>query len=67
MFNRSCPPHKFEARYDEKPSGIELGEFKGNSDAVRKLLFYNVYVRDICVKCGKVIEREDRQATPQSR
>ena len=63
LFKKKIPPdqevcnHKFEARYDEVPSHFELHEAKGNPALFRTLLFYNVYVKDICVKCGKEIKK----------
>lgn len=47
--------HNFKARHDECPYGGRL-----KVDGVlnlRRLLYYNVYVRDICTWCGKIVER----------
>ena len=49
--------HKFEARYDEAPTGMEMHNARGNIASFRDLLFYKVYVKDICVKCGKEIKK----------
>lgn len=49
--------HKFEARYDEEPSGTTVKAASCPLEAYRTLLFYNTYVHDICVRCGKVIKR----------
>ena len=54
--------HKFEARYDEKPSGIESGGCSVEGPFVDKLLdilVLRIYVHDICISCGKVIKREE--------
>lgn len=51
--------HKFEPRYDERP----VGNFKVNAttvyddEAFRSLIYYKVYVHDICVRCGKTVQR----------
>jgi len=49
--------HKFEPRYDETPTGMEMHDASGNIALLRDLLFYKVYVKDICVKCGKEIKK----------
>lgn len=52
--------HKFEARYDEVPRGID--HFKGRyatAEELKVLLNYRIYVHDVCVRCGKVIRRGD--------
>ncbi len=62
MFSKKCynggSKHKFEPRYDEKDSGLasRLTKIKGYFN--RELLYYNVYIHDICVWCGNVIKRE---------
>ena len=53
--------HDFSPRYDECPIKIEEG-FKMNAkrmtgEEVRALFIYNIYVCDICERCGKKIER----------
>lgn len=47
--------HKFQARYDRVlPKWFDtVTELSGGVGGY----FEDVYVRDICVKCGKVIER----------
>lgn len=50
---------KFEARYDTVPPD-DVGHFKGTHAgliATIQALSKRVYVRDICVRCGKTIER----------
>jgi len=47
--------HNFEARYDEVP---RKGQMSGESIAaydLRALLYYKVYIKDICTWCGKVM------------
>ena len=48
--------HKFEARYDEKQSNYKLENVLSRD--LRSLMFYNVYIHDICTRCGEVIKRE---------
>ena len=51
--------HKFEPRYDEVPRKVQSFEADWiTSSQMRSLLVYTVYVRDVCVWCGKTIERE---------
>lgn len=62
IMNKKCEKkgHKFRARYDEKPNEQLIGilkSFKSGIDG-RSLLYYKVYVYDICVRCGKIIKRE---------
>ena len=52
--------HKFEPRYDEKmnPNNLNISGMSVHSASeARKLIYYKVYVHDICVKCGKTIKR----------
>lgn len=51
--------HKFEARYEEVPASAGSIKIDGTAitESLRKLLYYNTYVRDVCVYCGKTIER----------
>lgn len=51
--------HRFEARYDRGP--CKLNKFEGHLTE-RRLEFVEkyrqiTYVRDVCVRCGAVIER----------
>jgi len=50
--------HKFESRYDEvpRPGPISV-ELMPGQKIDRTILFYNVYVRDVCVYCGQTVER----------
>ena len=59
IFSKRCynggERHKFEPRYDEAPSDCK---FKGASGFdLRRLLFYDIYVKDVCVWCGKEIKK----------
>ena len=55
--------HKFEGRYDEKPTG-QGGSFQGGPVeaiyALRELTICKIYVRDVCVRCGHTIERNSK-------
>lgn len=55
--------HKFVARYSEKESSSPVTRFKsegGHSISdLRQLIFYDEYVYDICIWCGKVINRKE--------
>ena len=51
--------HKFEPRYDEIPRE-DVKSLKGNYaslDELKAFLVYKVYVKDICVWCGKEIKK----------
>ena len=51
--------HKFEARYDEQPGGFPITKASGMTPSeLRKLVFLQIYVRDICVWCGEIRERD---------
>ena len=50
--------HCFEARYDERPDREFRMEGRWMTvDAVRKLIVIRTYVHDVCVHCGKIIDR----------
>ena len=50
--------HKFEPRYDELPNEMGPTKMKGDSmSALRELLLRRVYVKDVCVWCGKEISK----------
>lgn len=56
---------KFEPRYDEGPverASVVTAEISRASDeAVRAIMRGNIqqnYVRDVCTRCGKTIERD---------
>lgn len=52
--------HKYQPRYDEKPSPVAqtVLEHQIVHDYERDLLILRIYIHDICVLCGDVIERE---------
>jgi len=58
----ACPnglfgSHKFEPRYDLGPADLSaFVEFKGTPSALESMR-KKTYIRDVCVKCGKTIER----------
>jgi hypothetical protein len=58
-----CPtgwkrPHHFEGRYDEHPTSFSVKNvYYDNLAEVRELMVTRTYVRDVCVRCGKTIER----------
>ena len=52
--------HQFEPRYDSEPAQtIETIEAHSHRyvEALMRGLQRHTYVRDVCVKCGKTIER----------
>ena len=50
--------HQFEARYDLSPADMSaLANFKARDPRYMETLRSKTYVRDICTKCGKTIER----------
>ena len=49
--------HNFKPRYDEKQCERELQVEGISPEGLRRLLYHNVYIHDICIKCGKVIKR----------
>ena len=52
--------HKFEARYDLGPADLSMFETISGTAAVlfAEKMRSKTYVRDVCVKCGRTIERE---------
>jgi len=62
--NDRCPnswfgSHKFEPRYDLSPANFSglVGQFNASPAGMEKMRT-KTYVRDVCTKCGKTIERE---------
>lgn len=53
--------HEFEARYEEVPHSINSVSVNGYvyGEELRKLMYYTKYVRNVCIHCGKTIERTD--------
>lgn len=56
--------HKFVARYEEKPNPIDINTTLPNNEDVRRLLYYKVYLFDICEKCGKTIYQTQNPKKP---
>ena len=51
--------HKFEARYDVQPLDLRIfASISGLTTARLEALQKRTYVRDVCVRCGAIIERE---------
>ena len=63
MKNCEKKGHEFEARYDENPNthlgGMEVT--RTNPKEIRKYIYYKTYIHDICVRCGKVIKKGDKE------
>jgi hypothetical protein len=61
MFKHDCKKHghRFEARYSEEATGVELSNAYGTGveamKLVRDLMVLKVYECDICRYCGKII------------
>lgn len=59
--------HLFEPRYDEKPREFNANcTFNGTVESVREALVVRVYVRDVCTRCGKTVERVALKVDPQA-
>ncbi len=59
--------HKYEARYDESfPPGFPEGKKLQSSGLVETVsdmiqaMKVRTYVRDVCVRCGDVVERDKK-------
>ena len=48
--------HRFEGRYDCKLPPLEFTKLSGAADAIEALKD-KIYVHDICIYCGKIIDR----------
>lgn len=57
--------HRYEPRYDEKPHGSLNGVNCSGycMKELRTLIFYKVYVCDICTGCGHKINRSNVDTT----
>ena len=53
--------HKFEPRYDEVQTNGEIEARRMSPKDYRSLMFHNVYLVDICVWCGKRVNRNDSE------
>lgn len=55
--------HRFEARYDLSPPDLsQFSEIMRMSVGFAEKLRRKTYVRDVCTKCGKTIERNHEQS-----
>ena len=52
--------HRFEPRFNEVPNKDVKVSKSGpwSPNEIRPLLYYKVYVYDICTRCGKVIKAQ---------
>jgi hypothetical protein len=51
--------HKFEPRYTEKTHPIKVSQVTGVPPSeFRKLFVLQIYVKDVCVWCGKEVMNE---------
>jgi hypothetical protein len=50
--------HNFQPRYDEVPNsaGVKIQNAPSVS-SLRSVMYYQVYVKDICVWCGKEVKK----------
>lgn len=53
---------KFEPRFEEAPYNTHINVKGTDAEGMRSLMFYEVYVRDVCTTCGKTIERKAHHA-----
>ena len=53
--------HKFEARYTEQSRPSQFNFTGGNMSELRSLLVLNIYVRDVCIWCGKTIKKKEEE------
>lgn len=61
MFKHDCSKHghRFEARYSQELSDLFRNGFTAeriSPEKLKKILFCQKYVYDVCVKCGKIIK-----------
>lgn len=55
------PACRFEARYDMAPAIRHFGGYQGPVEGIPlaiKASMNRTYVRDVCIRCGKTIERQ---------
>lgn len=53
---------KFEPRYDLSAAKLPgYGEVKTHDKSFLEAFRDKTYVRDVCVRCGRTIERDDRR------
>lgn len=51
--------HRFEARYDEQPNPAIVSLKGGSAREQREMAVLNLYVLDICVRCGETRSRSE--------
>ena len=49
--------HNFHPRYSEKEVEKPINIWGYPADEIRRLSFYDVYEKDICIWCGKEIKK----------
>ena len=49
--------HNFKPRYDEVPASHTINSRRTTASEFRKLLYHNVYVKDVCTWCGKEVKK----------
>lgn len=62
MFEKKCVNggrfHKFEPRYSENPSGLSAKNIQYTTiEGLRKLFIAKIYIKDVCIWCGKEIKK----------
>jgi hypothetical protein len=63
MFKHNCATHghRYEARYEDKEGASFNIEISNANNAtlqeIRDLMFYKIYLYDICTRCGGVVKR----------
>lgn len=48
---------RFEPRYDETARAGRGVDYEGPVGSLRRLMMLETYVRDVCTKCGRTVER----------
>jgi len=50
--------HRYEQRFDEIPNGKTWSQLRvENSNQMRAMLYRRVYIKDVCIRCGAVVDR----------
>lgn len=47
--------HKFEARYTKRLKNLKIEGYNMTPEEFNKISVYEVYVYDVCVRCGKIV------------
>jgi len=53
----------FRPRYDERPRDANIKGKFFSAGEFREMITLKVYVRDVCTRCGKTIERPTKEPT----